>query len=87
MMKPGCEREALMQRVQSCGFAFDEAQLFLDTHPCDQVALAQAAEYERMYRKAVEIFTEKVGPLTAKAAAHCEADRWNWIDCPWPWEA
>lgn len=84
MMKPSCERETLMLRVQQCAFAFYDAMLYLDTHPADNMAQMQAAEFHRQYCKAAELYNDKVGPLTASAA--CNGNGWTWVDCPWPWQ-
>lgn len=87
MLKPNCEKEMLMQKVQATGFALYEANLYLNTHPCDPVALAAAREYTEAYCKAVELYNKKVGPMTAAAAAEdCACDCWSWLDQPWPWE-
>lgn len=85
MMKTSCEREALMLRVQSYGFAVYEAVLYLDTHPCDPVALGEIEEFKRLYHMAVMEYTERYGPLTAQAPCTGE-NSWAWINCPWPWE-
>lgn len=83
MNKATCEREVLMQNLQVAAFAMHEAVLYLDTHPCDPVALTEYNQYKLQYQRACAQYVEKVGPITAQNAG---GDRWNWIDCPWPWQ-
>jgi spore coat protein JB len=77
-------QECLLKEVMAADFTVIELNLYLDTHPCDQRAIAlynsgvQRSkmlwdEYERMY-----------GPLTARLSYRNYP--WQWIESPWPWE-
>ena len=56
--------QQLMDVIDQASFALDEVLLFLDTHPCDQSALAYY-QYVRDLRKyAVESYASQFGPLT-----------------------
>ena len=46
-------RESMMQQVYQTGFAVVDAQLFLDTHPCDQAAMAYYQQVSSMYQDAI----------------------------------
>ena len=77
------EREALLKRIQQLSFVKCETELFLDTHP-------QCMEALDFYKKTVDElnplmteYQEKYGPILASAVV---ADRWSWIDTPWPWQ-
>lgn len=85
MAKSSCDREAMLFKVQSYSFAVYEAILYLDTHPCDPVALAEIEEYKRLYHIAAAEYSERYGPLTAQSPCN-QGNSWAWIDCPWPWE-
>lgn len=78
----GCDN-SLMQKVYETGFALDDTQLFLDTHPTD----CQAMEYYRYIRKAnqdaIDAYEQMNGPLMANRVT---ASDWNWVNGPWPWE-
>ncbi|HEX2954791.1 MAG TPA: spore coat protein CotJB [Bacillota bacterium] len=75
----------LLQEIMAVDFTLVELNLFLDTHPDDQRALADFntcceqskilhTEYERCY-----------GPLMpCGEASACYP--WKWIELPWPWQ-
>lgn len=51
----GTSREAMLRQVDEAGFAVVDANLYLDTHPCD----AAAIDYNQMaqaYRSAADAF-------------------------------
>lgn len=78
------EREVLLKRIQVCDFALNDAALYLDVNPEDQMALAYYKKYMDMRAKAVEEYVPKYGPIS-----HGDYDggpRWKWVDGPWPWQ-
>lgn len=77
-------RDSLMQQVYQTGFAAVDAQLFLDTHPCDQAAMAYYQQVSSMYRDAVNAYTAQFGPLDSPDSN--DTTYWSWISDPWPWE-
>lgn len=77
------DRGTLLRNVQMAEFALTEANLFLDTHPTDQNALAYFRRYRQILEDAAEAYTSAFGPLTA---LQNEGDRWRWADGPSPWE-
>lgn len=79
-------RKELMNWINVVSFAVDEVKLFLDTHPCNQEALAFFDKYEKERRHALKEYAKYYGPLTLDTADLCESDRWNWINEPWPWQ-
>lgn len=85
MMAKPCRKD-LLQWINVVSFAVDDVKLFLDTHPCDQNALAYFQEYSRMRNEALKEYAKYYGPLTIDTAAESCADRWNWINEPWPWQ-
>ena len=52
-----------------------ELRLYLNTHPCDQEALA-------LFRQ----LREKAECTYAEAFLPKDCARWAWTDDPWPWE-
>jgi spore coat protein JB len=79
------ERQKLMHKVQVCGFAMVEANLYLDSHPTCQEGLRYFREHKAEYEKAVAEYEEKYGPLTAASAEGTR--KWEWVTEPFPWEA
>ena len=63
-------------RCQKERFTIWELRLYLDTHPCDQCALA--------------MLREKCSEMDCDCKRmHCDSDsetRWDWLEEPWPWE-
>ena len=79
-------RRQLMNRINQASFAVDDVKLYLDTHPCDQEALAYFHEMCRARGQALKEYAAAYGPLTADTADASCADRWNWVSEPWPWQ-
>ena len=76
MMAKPCRKD-LLQWINVVSFAIDDVKLFLDTHPCDQNALAYFQEYSRMRNEALKEYAKYYGPLTIDTAAESCADRWK----------
>ena len=77
-------REELFEYVRQIDFALYDITLYLDTHPCDQNALAYYKEYKKLYAQAVEAYTMYYGPLNADNVL--VESEWTWTKAPWPWE-
>ncbi len=79
-------RKELLEYITNVSFAVDDAKLFLDTHPCDEEALAYFREYSRKRNEALKEYAAHFGPLTIDTVVYSCADRWDWINEPWPWQ-
>lgn len=77
-------REAMLRQVDQAGFAVVDANLYLDTHPCDRAAISYYNQMADAYRNAAAAFEARFGPLTA--SANNDAAYWTWVNDPWPWE-
>ena len=66
-------------------FAVQEANLYLDTHPSDQAALAYFQEYNQLRCQALNDYAALYGPLTIETARGGRG-KWEWVNRPWPWE-
>lgn len=75
---------SMLQAVNQTGFAVVEANLYLDTHPCDREALSYLNQMLEAYKNAKTAYEAQFGPLTAGGAA--ENAYWTWVSDPWPWE-
>lgn len=79
-----CRRE-LLEWINVVSFAVDDVKLFLDTHPCNEEALAFFDEFKKQRVEALKEYARYYGPLTLDTA-DTDAKRWMWIDEPWPWQ-
>ena len=75
---------ALKNHLYQTGFALDDAQLYLDTHPCDTAALAYYQQVRALYQSAVQSYEAQCGPLFASNSS--STNYWNWLQDTWPWE-
>ena len=80
---PNMPRERLMQVLRQLTFTAHEAQLFLDTHPDCEQAMAKFHAANDALSAATEIYVDRFGPICAFDSAK---DRWDWVDSPWPWQ-
>jgi len=74
MCNEQCSGDACATKCQEDKFAIWELRLYLNTHPCDQKALA-------LLRKLTEQMDEDCA-----CAYTSDCNRWSWLDGPWPWE-
>ncbi len=77
-------RSKLLKEISAAQFALIELKLYLDTHPCDKKAVAEAKMAEKKYNELVKEFEEKFGPLTF--GGDMTDFESNWVSDPWPWE-
>lgn len=74
----------LLQTIYQAGFAMDDVNLFLDTHPCDRDALNYYHYVAKLRRDAMNAYKAQCGPLMMDQVEVC--DYWNWVNNKWPWE-
>ena len=58
----------------------DDIQLYLDTHPDDEEALAYFHKYKEQRVKALKEYAACYGPLTIDTVDESCGDRWTWIN-------
>jgi spore coat protein JB len=77
-------REALMKDYQALCFTLIDLNLYLDTHPMDENALAYFDKIRNMKKQVADEYTCLYGPLVPDDVnvEHC----WTWVETPWPWE-
>ena len=79
-------RRQLLNHINQVSFAVDDVKLYLDTHPCDTEALEYFLQMSRKRNEALKEYAAAYGPLTIDTAEDSCAERWNWINEPWPWQ-
>lgn len=77
------EQQKALRKIRGIQFAIWELRIFLDTHPNDCNALKRLQAYETQLESAVSQYEEAYGPLNEDSAT---ANRWAWVQEPWPWE-
>ena len=77
------EQQRLLRRIRSAQFAMWELRIFLVTHPNDCGALKRLNEYKKQTQSLIDQYEEAYGPLNEDSAT---ANRWAWVQEPWPWE-
>ncbi len=78
-------RMKLLEDIMMVEFAAIELNLFLDTHPNDQRALADYNRYTGMLQLLKAQYEAQYGPLTNFGTAQSQYP-WRWVTEPWPWE-
>ncbi len=79
------ERLALLRRIQESQFVAIDLNLYLDTHPDDEKALADYNGTTQQLRGLVTEYERLYGPLAAAGRGMSRAP-WAWIEDPWPWD-
>ena len=77
-------RRQLMLEIQQTGFALVDLNLFLDSHPQNQMALDYFRDVQKHYEEIRAEYEMKYGPLTAFTTNTEQG--WSWVKAPWPWE-
>ena len=83
---PKKSREELMCYINEVSFAVNDMVLYLDTHPCDEKALAFCKEHVKKRDKALREYAALYGPLTIDTTDDVKSKTWEWVMQPWPWE-
>lgn len=76
----------LLNQIQQLQFAAVELNLFLDTHPGDQQALAAYNQVHQELMKCVRSYEQAYGPLLNFGYSPAPQNLWAWAETPWPWE-
>lgn len=81
-------RKAMLMRLMVLEFAAIEFNLYLDTHPRDEGALAEYARVSHELMMLKHEYEMAHGPLVNFGHAHLPENptAWNWLCEPWPWE-
>lgn len=77
-------REALLKEIMAIDFSVIDLNLYLNTHPNDQRALAVFNNYVLQSKALWQNYERSYGPLSVRHSQ--SAYPWQWINSPWPWE-
>ena len=80
------KKQHLMQQIAECEFICVDINLFLDTHPDDQRALADYNCYAEQLAALKDLYVKNYGPLAnfGNSVSHGE---WKWVRADWPWHS
>lgn len=81
----GKKKASPLQGLQELEFALVELNLYLDTHPGDQNALAVFNDLASQYATARSSYESQFGPLINFGISG-PVSSWSWIEEPWPWQ-
>lgn len=76
---------SLLEEIRALAFVKTELELYLDTHPNCRAALDYYEKTVNELNAKIAEFEDGNTPLTAAGAAG--AERWTWVEEPWPWQA
>lgn len=79
-------QEEALRNIDAISLTLQDTVLYLDTHPTDTEALAFFDKYSTMRNEALESYAKDYGPLLVDDVTMTDANYWNWINQPWPWE-
>jgi spore coat protein JB len=82
-MKIERERLEMLKEIMALDFSSIELNLYLDTHPMDQKAIAIHNDYALKLNRMKEEYEKEYALLTHKHVSKCP---WEWIEEPWPWD-
>lgn len=81
-----CPNENLSRRLSELQFAAIDLNLYLDTHPCDEEALAMFKKVCKTLESAKYDYVKKYGPLKAGDSSDKMPFEWASDEYKWPWE-
>ena len=73
-----------LHELMAIDFVADELELYLDTHSDDREAFAMYQTFLALRQEARERYARSCGPITQQDLLG--AERYTWLDAPWPWE-
>ncbi len=79
------ERLQMLRTIQELEFTAIDLNLYLDTHPEDQQALAHYNAVTQQLQAVRAQYEQAYGPLVV-AGYGLSQFPWAWIEEPWPWD-
>lgn len=78
------EQLELLKALQALEFSAFDFNLYLDTHPECQRALAEYSNLVREVQRFRDAYNKTYGPLMAED--NVDLSCWRWATEPWPWD-
>lgn len=83
-MSKDISRDELLKKITALDFMIIDLQLYLNTHPTDNKALASHNSFVIQANTFKQNYEKMFGMLSATES--CSSSPWQWIQEPWPWE-
>ena len=80
------EQKKLYSQIQAYSFALLETNLFLNSHPENQMALDYYNKTLEKQKALTKEYEQKYGPLTVMGSGDTKFSTWDWVKTPWPWQ-
>lgn len=81
------DRASLAEQIMQCEFVLIDINLFLDTHPNDERAIADYNSYAEQLAMLKKMYTERFGPIHNFGNSTNRSDsEWLWTTQPFPWQ-
>ncbi len=77
-------RDDLLKRISALDFMTIDLNLYLDTHPNDEVVLMKFNKAVCMSKQLKDLYESMYEPLCTNRPN--PSNLWQWIKNPWPWE-
>ena len=77
-------KEQLLKMISQTQFVCIELNLYINTHPNDEDALADYFSYSERLMDLIERYEELYGPLMN--FGHSPTEAGSWVCSDWPWE-
>ena len=77
-------KECLMKQIAQCEFTCIDINLYLDTHPEDERALADYNCYAQQLEALKAMYVQQFGPIENFGNSVSEG-AWKWNAQCWPW--
>ncbi len=76
-------REQLLHWIDMVGLMLVDLCEYLDTHPCDEVAIDHYNHYQSLYKKAMKEYAQAYEPLSLSTATPEKVWCWGLAKNPW----
>ncbi|SHH48908.1 spore coat protein JB [Caloranaerobacter azorensis DSM 13643] len=73
----------MLKEIMEICFCLTDINLYLDTHPNDDRAVALHNTFSKKYKELTNMYSMKYGPLTNYDLSKYP---WEYTKSPWPWE-
>lgn len=74
----------LKRNIAAVHMMLEDLQLYLNTHPADENALAQRNAYVKQLKSLKDDYNRYFGMINQDDSLSVYP--WQWIEEPWPWE-